>query len=128
MMERVAGDPYRGQRTHIASVIERNAQRAGPHFGSAGRRMHFIEYHCQILALTRGLAFDVDEVRGVRDRFEHDHESGDRNPQAALALRDHGLIDGCLHGNDYEAGERASRVQSQKGPVAVRLQPHNTAS
>jgi hypothetical protein len=31
-----------------------------------------------------------------------------------------------LHSDDYEAGEPGSRVQSQKGPLAVRLQPHNT--
>ena len=70
------------------------------------------------------------EEAGADGSSEPDHDdlrARERLVQAALARRDHGLIDGFLHSDDYEAGASASRVQSQKGPVAVRLQPHNTA-
>ena len=64
-------------------------------------------------------------ANGATQPDHHDLRARERLIQAALACLDHGVIDGFLHGDDYEAGERASRVQSQKGPVVVRLQAHN---
>ena len=74
MVQLLAGDPHRRQRAHVGAVVERQPQRAGAQLGGAGRRMHLVEDHRQALPLAGRLALDVDEVRGVRHRLEHDDE------------------------------------------------------
>ena len=107
-MQRVAGDPDRGQRAHVAAVVERQPQRAGPHLGGAGRRVHLVEDQRQILALARRLAFHVDEMRGVRHRLEHDHELGRQlqRHQRLLAGRQLDRIDRDLLEHLFQSGLR----------------------
>ena len=63
-------------RTRRRAVFERQPQRPGPQFDGAGRRRDLIEYHRQCLPFARRLALDVDELRAVRHRIEHDDEIG----------------------------------------------------
>jgi hypothetical protein len=74
VMEHGVGDPDAGQNAAVSAVLEAQAQRPGLQGQRPGLRSGGAEDHRQRLALPRRLALDVDELRRVRHRVEHDDE------------------------------------------------------
>ena len=74
LMERVVGDPDRGKHPVVGLVFERQPQRPGTHHGRAGRRVQLVEDDGELLALAGRLALDIQKMRRMRHRLEHDHE------------------------------------------------------
>ncbi len=107
-MQRVAGDPQRRQRAHVAAVVDRKPQRSGPHLGGDGWRLHLVVDQRQGLALLGRLALDVDEMRGMRHRLEHDDELGRQlhRDLSLLAGAKFDRVDGDLLQDLFEAGFR----------------------
>ena len=99
-MEFVAGDPHRGQGAHIAAVLKGKPQRTRLHHCGAGRGMNSVEDHRQILPLACWLAFHVDEMGRVSDRFEDDYEFGWQLQRYQRLLA--GWKFDCLDGNFFE--------------------------
>ena len=94
VVQRVAGDPDATAATRV-SVRFSSDSRSGP-----GRismvpvvRMRLVEDQRQGLALARRLALDVDELRRMRHRLEHDDELG-RQLQRQQRLFAGGQFDG----------------------------------
>ncbi len=73
-MQHLVGDPDAGQHAAMGAVFQRQPQRPRPHLHRAGRRLHRIEHDGQRLPLLGRFALDVDELRGMRHRIEHDDE------------------------------------------------------
>ena len=91
-----------GKNSLAGAVLERQAQRAGAKRRGSGRRANRVKHQRQALTVARRRAFDVEKLRRVRDRVEHDDKprrQGQRH-------------DGLVAGRQFERFERHRIEQS----------------